>query len=532
MKRIVYLLLAVFVFLPALALTAFSADVELSAEFGDGFSDNAGKLAVTVKNVSKSAPADVTVSLSLPEGVSTDVTSVTFSGVEPSAQASKDFILTFEGSSVSAGTVALIIAAAVFAVIAVVCVVVMIKRRKSPPAKTALLALMLIPAALLCTRSFADAEVTKTLTVTHSGDDYEITMTATAVDSAATIEDDMSEPAPAQNGEPAQSRPLKNTRPTEANADYNTPVVGPKRIKDGAGPLGTEHVYVGTNEFMFYGEEIEYFSGNTVIDNRTVDQIASRLTDIKEKADENGIDLYLLICPNKSTVYADYVPENVNRAEDTSRTKLVSYLEENTDINITDATDALIAAREEYGDKLYYKYDTHWTQHGGYIAYRELIKTIRRDHPDTVFYASDCFDVTEYETYMKDNAYYLGYYDAYTDYGPVYSLKKGPEATLTAKRSEEQHGQYRFCYRWEDGYRDDLVYAAFESVNENSPKAYVLRDSYGIALVPFMKESFSASSFLWSYKTTFSSVTDSGANVLVIEIVERTLGDLATARLS
>ena len=60
----------------------------------------------------------------------------------------------------------------------------------------------------------------------------------------------------------------------------------------------------------------------------------------------------------------------------------------------------------------------------------------------------------------------------------------------------------------------------------------MLRDSYGIALVPFMKESFATSSFLWSYKTTFSSVTDSGANVLVIEIVERTLGDLATARLS
>ena len=534
MKRIIFPISTALLLFALLAVSSLAADVSLDASFEDGFSEDSGKLAVTVKNVSDNIPADVTVNVSLPEGASSPQTSVVIPAVGPGDSFTKDFVVTFEAPSFFATHKMLIIAGAVFLVTLAVFIVAMIRRPKKSPPPAAMLALALIPAALLCTRAFAADQATKTLTVKHAGREYGITVTASATDavsSEASPEEDMTTPAPPQTGDPALSRPFRNTRRTDPNAEYNTPVVNANRIKEGAGPLGPQRVYVGKNDFMFFGEEADYFTGASVLDDKTVEQIAKSLTRIKDKAAENGIDVYVLICPNKSTVYSDYVPEKLAPAAETSRTKLVRYLAENTGLNVTDATDALIAARAEYGDSLYYKYDTHWTQHGGYIAYRELIRTIRRDHPETVFYSSEYFDVNEYETYMKDNLYYLGFYDAYSDFGPVYSLKHGPEAELTGKRSEKAHGQYIFCNTFENGYRDDLVFAAFESVNTGSPKAYIMRDSFSIALVPFIKESFASSSFLWSYSAPFRTVAESGANVLVIEVVERMLGDLATARI-
>lgn len=535
MKRTVSFVFAVLLFLCLFAAGVSGADVLLEAEYADGFSENSGKLGATVTNLSNESAADVTLEIILPDGVSAGQNKVTLTAVAPGESVTKDFILTFEKASFFATHKALVAAAAIFVTVLIVFIVTLIRKGKKGGAKSAALALLLIPAALLASTARAGSAAEKKLVITHGSKEYEIVISASARDAETSdteAGDDLSFPAPAQDSEPAVSHALRNDRKTDENADYNTPRVAAARLKEGAGPLGDERVYIGKNDFMFYGEEIDCFSGKTVLDDKTVEQIGTCLCRIDEWAKENGIDLYLLICPDKSTVYADYVPEKVVAANETSRTLLTSYLAKNTDINVIDSTNALISARKEFGDGLFYKYDTHWTQHGGYVAYKELIKAIRQKHPETVFYDKSYYDVAEYETYMKDNAYYLGYYDAYTDNGPSYSLKKGPEATLTRKRGEESHGQFVFCALWENGFRDDLIFASFESVNKDAPKAYVLRDSFSIAMFPFMKESFSTSSYLWAYSATSSQILGSGANVLVIEVVERSLADLVSARLT
>ena len=132
---------------------------------------------------------------------------------------------------------------------------------------------------------------------------------------------------------------------------------------------------------------------------------------------------------------------------------------------------------------------------------------------------------------MKDMPYYLGYYDKYRDEGPVYSLKFGPAAVLTSKRATNPTGQYVFCNVWDDGYRDDLRFAKFTSAkNMSAPSLYMMRDSYAIALVPFFKESFSTSTFSWQTNFSRTEITESGADVIIIEVVERSLLDLIKGR--
>lgn len=517
MKKIISLLNAVVIFLSLLTVTAFGARIELNAEFEDGFSDNAGKLAVSVTNTSEDEMlSGVTVSIGHPKYITVDSPEAVLSYVEPGESVSKDFILSFKEQSAFAQYKWLIISgAAVFVVLFAVGFVLL---RKSKRGAALVLALALLPAVSFASHA-EEIQRSQQLTISHAGKEYELTVSVTA--------------ASEKLAEPAQSRPLKGERQTKPNEDYNTPEVNVKRIKEGAGPLGDHSIYVGKNDFMFLGEETDYISGKTVLNDSAVKRIADNLTKMNDWAKENGIRFYLLICPNKSTVYSDYLPENkVEVADQTARTRLVSYLKENTDINVTDPTQALIAAREEYGDELFYNYDTHWTQHAGYVAYSELMKAICADNNKAVFYPSEKYNVTEYETYMKDNAYYLGFYDALTDVGPVYSLKHGPEAVLIDKKSDSPHGQFRFCYEWENGFRDDLKHVVFESQNTDAPAAYMLRDSFSIAMFPFMKESFSRSTYEWAYSARAGEILESGADILILEVVERSLYELTTARVN
>ena len=197
MKRIFLLLFAVLMLLlliSAFASPAFAADVLIDASFEDGFSDNSGRLAVTVTNRSENA-ADVTLTLALPEGVSAPVSSATLAEVAPGESAVKDFMLTFEPRSFLATHKMLFVAAAVFIVTLVVFIVVMLRRPKSPP-KAALLALAIIPAMLLCARAFAADEASRTITVTHEGKAYEVTIAAAATEREdQSAEVDMSFPA-------------------------------------------------------------------------------------------------------------------------------------------------------------------------------------------------------------------------------------------------------------------------------------------------------------------------------------------------
>ena len=58
----------------------------------------------------------------------------------------------------------------------------------------------------------------------------------------------------------------------------------------------------------------------------------------------------------------------------------------------------------------------------------------------------------------------------------------------------------------------------------------MMRDSYAVSLVPFLKESFSESSFDWTYDFSCDEILDSGADVVVFEIVEKALDNLAKGR--
>lgn len=99
-----------------------------------------------------------------------------------------------------------------------------------------------------------------------------------------------------------------------------------------------------------------------------------------------GIKYYFFIAPNKTSVYPEFLPEDIQFAKGDSR--LEQYMRHYYEYIIQhDVPDFIIvpteALRQNKRDEfLYYPKDTHWNWTGRIVAGDELLDRLRRDFPD------------------------------------------------------------------------------------------------------------------------------------------------------
>ncbi|MBQ7826775.1 MAG: hypothetical protein IJ386_00745 [Clostridia bacterium] len=324
---------------------------------------------------------------------------------------------------------------------------------------------------------------------------------------------------------------LKNNRRPPAGDECDAKKVAEQRIVPGAGPLTDYKIYVGTNGFMYYGQAIDDYTGASVLGETRLAKFVKMMNDRDAWAKENDIKLYLVIAPNKSSVYPEYVPDKVKAADKTNADMVIERLAAESTVEVIDLRQPLINAKSEYGDSLFYKYDTHWNNNGGFVGYTEIMRRINEDVAGAYTLKKNDFTITEHETYMKDMAYYLGYYSNYEDYGPVYTLTSGMTASIAGKGEADRHGQFRFCSSWNDGYSDALKYVRYiNHYNEGAPSVYMYRDSFSVSMLHFIKDSFYKSTFDWSYEFNKDELLQSGADVVIMEVVEKQLTEFVNTR--
>ncbi len=308
-------------------------------------------------------------------------------------------------------------------------------------------------------------------------------------------------------------------------ASYNDPKVA---VEDVVAGLVAQNVYVGLDGWMFYGATIDDYTGKYSYSQKRLENIAKKFNERLEFCEENGIKLYFVVTPNKNSVYSEYMAtDGVEMADVRGIDVVLDYLRENTGVTIIDCREGLMAAKESYPDELlYYKLDTHWNNHGGFAAYSQIMDVLLEDFPNAVKYTKDDYQIDYFDSYMKDEAYYLGLYDTLTEQGPVYTLKNGLVAVMTERRDSGPYGQFVHAYVHENGYRDKTDYCRFKNTYvEDAPSVYVIRDSFGISLVPFMKDSFSESTFSWTLGFNKSDILEKKPDIVIMQVVERSLSD-------
>lgn len=132
----------------------------------------------------------------------------------------------------------------------------------------------------------------------------------------------------------------------------------------------SERVILGKNKWLFYGDTND---GNSIADyegtNAFSDEEIQAMKDVcrstQNRLEEMGIQLAIVIPPNKERVYSEYMPDCYTFKE-SSRTDLMIEELKNEDIHVIDLKNDLLNRKSDY--PLYYPYDTHWNQLGAYVG--------------------------------------------------------------------------------------------------------------------------------------------------------------------
>lgn len=124
----------------------------------------------------------------------------------------------------------------------------------------------------------------------------------------------------------------------------------------------------------YIADEDSYFT------QEELSQIGARLKKEEELLSQKGSDFYVMIIPNKETIYDEFMPAYMkeNKENEETRTdRLVKYLE-GEGIQVIYMKDAYRDYKEQY--QIYYKTDTHANMIGSFVALEALIHELDPDN--------------------------------------------------------------------------------------------------------------------------------------------------------
>ena len=161
---------------------------------------------------------------------------------------------------------------------------------------------------------------------------------------------------------------------------------------------GFEHGF-GTSLKWYKGKEGWLFLGNyysqTVAKRRLVSEPTSghiskeftRFENLAKKGAESRTKVALLVGPNKSSVYTEYLPNEMNPSDRRYSTFTTDRLKDISNLLVVDPTDSLIVAKSKEGS-LYWRTNTHWNQKGSYLAFKSLMEKLSLNIPKVDFVQS------------------------------------------------------------------------------------------------------------------------------------------------
>lgn len=269
------------------------------------------------------------------------------------------------------------------------------------------------------------------------------------------------------------------------------------------------YVYDGSEEDM--RREIHYSQ-------EELDAICSAQQATSDYLESRGISYYLLICPDKHTVYPEYLPDGLSGYEGESRFDgMYRALIENTDVNVIDTRAAVIEGKAN--ERVFFKTDTHWNAKGAFIGYTELMERIAQDHPNVRIITEDDVTLTVDENWLGgDMSGFIGQSETMPDTMYSYTVKDSTLVLLDTPYPETSDDPERPVLRYENPDHPELPSAV---VFRDS---FVARDSTCLLMLPMLADSFSRVSVVWSTSVLNHIVEYEQPDIVIMEYVERYSG--------
>ena len=139
--------------------------------------------------------------------------------------------------------------------------------------------------------------------------------------------------------------------------------------------IDSNQVIIGKDDWLFYkdnidGDTIADFEGTNRYGKNELNEMLKTVRYIQGKMEDRGVKFAILVPPNKENIYSEFMPDIYSYNPLSSTDIMVDYLRSNG-ISILSPKDGLMRYHSDI--QLYYSYDSHWNQLGGYIGVKTLM---------------------------------------------------------------------------------------------------------------------------------------------------------------
>ena len=282
-------------------------------------------------------------------------------------------------------------------------------------------------------------------------------------------------------------------------------------IKGEALHTPTSNVIVGKDGWLFYESEgDDYMNTNALTDNQ-VSAIAVTLSLIEENITNKGGRFLFVPMPNKASVYGEYMPSSYEKADENNLTRVMDKVNE-LGVNYVDMKAVMTANKDK---DVYHRRDSHWNYQGALIGYNAIMDGLGKEHK-----TYENAGYTKRKDWRGDLDKLLYPVGGFMDYQYYYDIDYDNFAFMTPARVTDNKAQLEI-FMSDKELGDELIVTANRQTGDDS-SLYMVRDSFGRALLPFMIDNYANATFKRTDCPDVNSI--SGNCDLVYEIVERNLG--------
>lgn len=266
-------------------------------------------------------------------------------------------------------------------------------------------------------------------------------------------------------------------------------------------------VLVGRDGWLFYrGDgDLESYRCRQPFTSQELDEWQQTLEYRREWLAQRGIRYLVVIAPDKSTVYPEFLPAGVPREGNSSRLdQFLARLRDERQFDILDLRPELQQAKSRH--PTYFHTDTHWNQFGAFVGYQQIMLYLRKWLPESRPMALTSFRVSERAEKGGDEARLLAWPKPPVDT----QVELQPLQPLRARRID----------RGRSGGHKWRLYVCRKAP---LPRVLVLHDSFFLAAMPFFSEHWRRASYHWTFQFPYETIDRERPQVVVQEIVERFL---------
>lgn len=253
-----------------------------------------------------------------------------------------------------------------------------------------------------------------------------------------------------------------------------------------------EKTVIGKNGWFFVtGKEVEIYEGKKEFSETQLQQLEDIWAYRKHYLDSLSIISYWVLNPMKHQIYSEFLPSNIIRKKGPSRVEILkTRLNKKFPGLVIHPKEDLLRAKDSL--LLYRKLDNHWSSQAGFVVSSLILQKIKIDFPEIT--------ISKYQDFTwKDSLVYNGFHrnvmgiESLVEHD-IFPFPKNEKSFTSSIYNFPVTDGFPYPYEFEKVFR-----------NENDttlPKILIIRDSFGDLLIPFLKEPFSESVFIfdgWRY---------------------------------